>query len=205
MWKRTLSSSGSLAGQSSLKVCQFFSSREQPSYFHGIVLSSSSTGDKSQMKRYTQWGARLFFSCTVAFSVPAILGSGGLFSIRPFWKGLALTFAAVVGKLAVGLFAGRPLTFLGFSKLGWAMNGRGEFSFFIAQEASEEDILTAEDYSAVVWALLLSSLAAPIAFRRILEADRQMIHESNVESAADAHRADLREGRLEMDSLAERQ
>lgn len=45
---------------------------------------------------------------------------------------------------------------------------RGEFSFFIAQEASDEGILTTEEYSAVVWALLLSSFAAPVFFRRVL-------------------------------------
>lgn len=77
-----------------------------------------------QMKRFSQWGARLFFSATVAFSVPSIYKDGGLLRLEPFWKGLVLTAAAVVGKLVVGLFAGPPLTFSGFLKLGWAMNGR---------------------------------------------------------------------------------
>eukprot|EP00752_Nemacystus_decipiens_P016265 g14545.t1 len=121
-----------------------------------------------QMKRYSQWGARLFFSATVAFSVPSIYKDGGLLRLRPFWKGLVLTVAAIVGKLVVGLYAGPPLTTSGFLKLGWAMNGRGEFSFFIAQEASDERIVTTEEYSAVVWALLLSSFAAPVFFRRVL-------------------------------------
>ena len=76
------------------------------------------------MKRYSQWGARLFFSATVAFSVPSIYKDGGLLRLRPFWKGLVLTVAAVVGKLVVGLYAGPPLTLSGFLKLGWAMNGR---------------------------------------------------------------------------------
>lgn len=76
------------------------------------------------MKRYTQWGARLFFSATVAFSVPSIYKDGGLLRPNPFWKGLLLTIAAVVGKLVVGLYAGPPLTLSGFLKLGWAMNGR---------------------------------------------------------------------------------
>ncbi|CAN0317063.1 unnamed protein product, partial [Laminaria digitata] len=124
-----------------------------------------------QMKRFSQWGSRLFFSVTIAFSVPSLYHDGGLSSVGPFWKGLVLTIAAIVGKLAVGVFAGPPLTISGFLKLGWAMNGRGEFSFLIAQEASHKGVLSAEDYSAVVWALLLSSLATPIAFRRVLDAD----------------------------------
>lgn len=114
--------------------------------------------------------------------MPSIYGDGGLLRPKPFWKGLILTAAAVVGKLVVGLFAGPPLTLSGFSKLGWAMNGRGEFSFFIAQESSDQGILTAEDYSAVVWALLLSSTAAPIAFRRALAAGRRA--EAEAEAAA---------------------
>lgn len=82
-----------------------------------------------QMKRYSQWGARLFFSATVAFSVPSIYKDGGLLRLKPFWKGLVLTVAAVVGKLVVGLYAGPPLTLSGFLKLGWAMNGRCDFVF----------------------------------------------------------------------------
>lgn len=142
------------------------------------------------MKRFSQWGARLFFSATVAFSVPSIYGDGGLLRPKPFWKGLVLTAAAVVGKLVVGLFAGPPLTLSGFSKLGWAMNGRGEFSFFIAQESSEQGILTAEDYSAVVWALLLSSTAAPIAFRRALAAGRRAEAEAAATSGNNDGEAD---------------
>ena len=84
-----------------------------------------------------------------------------------------LTVAAVLGKLAVGVFAGSPLTMAGFLKVGWAMNGRGEFSFFIAESANRRDILTAENFSAVVLALLLSSVMAPIGFRRALMVDRR--------------------------------
>lgn len=141
------------------------------------------------MKRFSQWGARLFFSATVAFSVPSVYKDGGLLRPKPLWKGLVLTAAAVVGKLVVGLYAGPPLTLSGFSKLGWAMNGRGEFSFFIAQEASDEGILTAEDYSAVVWALLLSSIAAPVAFRRALVADRRAKADAILAPGSDRMRA----------------
>ncbi|CAM9675350.1 unnamed protein product [Ectocarpus sp. 12 AP-2014] len=132
-----------------------------------------------QMKRYSRWGARLFFSATVAFSVPSVYKDGGLLRVKPFWKGLILTVAAIVGKLVVGFYAGPPLTLSGFLKLGWAMNGRGEFSFFIAQEARDEGILTTEDYSAVVWALLLSSIAAPVFFRRVLAKDNDDVNDAH--------------------------
>lgn len=56
---------------------------------------------------------------------------------------------------------------------------RGEFSFIIAQEASDEGILTTEDYSAVVWALLLSSTAAPVFFRRVLTKDNDDVDNSH--------------------------
>lgn len=57
---------------------------------------------------------------------------------------------------------------------------RGEFSFFIAQEASEEGILTTGDYSAVVWALLLSSVAAPVFFRRVLARDQEDLEKTRL-------------------------
>ncbi len=56
---------------------------------------------------------------------------------------------------------------------------RGEFSFFIAQEASDEGILTTEDYSAVVWALLLSSVAAPLFFRKALAKQDNVSNDDN--------------------------
>ncbi|CAN0286965.1 unnamed protein product, partial [Laminaria digitata] len=120
-------------------------------FFGGVAFSGVPGVEKvweRQMKRFSQWGLRLFFAATVAFSVPSIYQDGGLLRVGPFWKGLVLTVAAVVGKLAVGVFAGPPLTLSGFLKLGWAMNGRGEFSFLIAQEASDEGVLSAQDYSA---------------------------------------------------------
>eukprot|EP00903_Cladosiphon_okamuranus_P010852 g10252.t1 len=148
-----------------------------------------------QMKRYSQWGARLFFSATVAFSVPSIHKDGGLLRLKPFWKGLVLTSAAVAGKLVVGLYAGPPLTLSDFLKLGWAMNGRGEFSFFIAQEASDEGILTTEDYSAVVWALLLSSFAAPVFFRRVLTKQDYTVDSTNGSACGDLCASDHSRGR----------
>lgn len=129
------------------------------------------------MEKFSKWGTRLFFSATVAFSVPSIYKDGGLLRPTPLWKGLMLTAAAVLGKLAVGFYAEAPLTLAGFSKLGWAMNGRGEFSFFIAESAHDNEILTAEDYSAVVLALLLSSIMASIGFRRALKADGEAVEE----------------------------
>lgn len=68
---------------------------------------------------------------------------------------------------------------------------RGEFSFFIAQEASDEGILETEEYSAVVWALLLSSVAAPLFFRRVLNTDdengRRRKKGNEEEAAAPGH------------------
>lgn len=88
------------------------------------------------------------------------------------------------GKVAVGLFAqpqtaqrvalvrragGEPLLAIPADRvdpglqLSWAMNGRGEFSFLINDEAREEGILSRVDASAVVWALLVSTALAPCA------------------------------------------
>lgn len=96
-----------------------------------------------QMKRYSQWGARLFFSATIGFSVPSIYKDGGLLRLKPFWKGLVLTVAAVVGKLVVGLYAGPPLTLSGFLKLGWAMNGRCDDRCFPVKHGSSSVVALA--------------------------------------------------------------
>lgn len=65
---------------------------------------------------------------------------------------------------------------------------RGEFSFFIAQEASDEGILTTEDYSAVVWALLLSSVAAPLFFRKALAKQDNVTNNIDVDGDDDGSR-----------------
>jgi Kef-type K+ transport system membrane component KefB len=57
--------------------------------------------------------------------------------------------------------------------LGFGMGGRGEFSFLIADNAVEEEVIDATDHSATIWALLLSSLITPYVFRWLLLRQRK--------------------------------
>lgn len=41
------------------------------------------------------------------------------------------------------------------------MNGRGEFSFLLTDQARADGLLTGQQASAVIWALLIASVASP--------------------------------------------
>ena len=45
------------------------------------------------------------------------------------------------------------------------MNARGEFNFQIAAQAHEDGVLSNDDYSGVVWSLLVVTLITPVWFR----------------------------------------
>ena len=49
------------------------------------------------------------------------------------------------------------------------MNGRGEFSFLIADDGFEEGIISEKEYSATILALLVTVLLTPYMFRATLE------------------------------------
>eukprot|EP01064_Diplonema_japonicum_P011401 TRINITY_DN18743_c0_g1_i1.p1 TRINITY_DN18743_c0_g1~~TRINITY_DN18743_c0_g1_i1.p1 ORF type:complete len:449 (+),score=49.34 TRINITY_DN18743_c0_g1_i1:62-1348(+) len=128
--------------------------------------------EKSNMRSLVDWGSRLFFACTIGFGVPSIkTGSGGLLEGEAVWKGITLGFAGLAGKFLVGFLAD-PLTLPDFFTFGWAMQGRGEFSFILADEAAEEELFEkgTSEYASVVWGLLICCIAAPIAFRAVLKA-----------------------------------
>eukprot|EP01062_Namystynia_karyoxenos_P032979 TRINITY_DN24281_c3_g1_i1.p1 TRINITY_DN24281_c3_g1~~TRINITY_DN24281_c3_g1_i1.p1 ORF type:complete len:487 (+),score=145.82 TRINITY_DN24281_c3_g1_i1:66-1463(+) len=136
-------------------------------------------------KPLVQWGSRLFFAATVGFGCPKLrTGSGNLLNLAALGKGAALGVVAVVGKFAVAPFSS-PLTFHGASEFGWAMQGRGEFSFLLADEAAEEGLFVADtaDHPSVVWGLLVACLAAPFAFRCVLSSGSQPAESSEAAAA----------------------
>jgi Kef-type K+ transport system membrane component KefB len=132
-------------------------------FLAGMALSGSDATKaawKKHVHGFVAWGAALFFACTVGFAVPqvtALLTGGALL------RGMCLFVVAVLGKLALGLWA-YPLNCVNSSLLGWAMNGRGEFSFLIAQQAVKSGLLGDDLAGGVVWAVVLSTMVAPIAF-----------------------------------------
>lgn len=98
----------------------------------------------------------MFFAGTVAFSIPV----GMLFERQAFIYGTALGLVACIGtKLAAGIWYG-PARWV----IGWAMVGRAEFAYLIAQMALAYELISAEVFVVVIWALLYATITAPAGF-----------------------------------------
>lgn len=113
-----------------------------------------------QTKRITRWMLRIFFSCTVAFAIPF----DTLFTLESFWKGSVMGIVACVStKVICAIFMGETRWVI-----GWAMVGRAEFAYLIAEMAVTAHIMTPEVFSIVIWALLYATIFAPFVFRKVL-------------------------------------
>eukprot|EP00930_Biecheleria_cincta_P047089 TRINITY_DN3257_c0_g1_i1.p1 TRINITY_DN3257_c0_g1~~TRINITY_DN3257_c0_g1_i1.p1 ORF type:complete len:661 (-),score=107.74 TRINITY_DN3257_c0_g1_i1:73-2055(-) len=113
-----------------------------------------------QTKRVTSWMIRIFFACTVAFSIPL----DKLMSLDAFWKGSIMGIGpCILTKVCCGPFMGKEKWVI-----GWAMVGRAEFAYLIAQMAAAADMLSSEMFSIVIWALLYATIFAPFIFRMVL-------------------------------------
>lgn len=113
-----------------------------------------------QTKRMTSWMIRIFFACTVAFSIPL----DKLMSFDAFWKGSIMGIGpCILTKVCCGPFMGKEKWVI-----GWAMVGRAEFAYLIAQMAAAGNMLSEEMFSIVIWSLLWATVWAPFIFRYVL-------------------------------------
>jgi len=113
-----------------------------------------------QTKRFTSWMIRIFFSCTVAFSIPVLK----LLSFEAFWKGSIMgIFACVLTKVVCAPIMGKAKYVI-----GWAMVGRAEFAYLIAQMAAAGGMIDESAFSITIWALLYATVLAPFVFRKVL-------------------------------------
>lgn len=109
-----------------------------------------------QFKRISSWLLRIFFSCTVAFTIKI----DSLISGEAFWKGLIIAAVpCLLSKLVSGFFVGEERWVVGV-----AMMARGEFAYLVAESAYTLERLTDMEYSIVVWALLWATMLSPIMF-----------------------------------------
>jgi len=114
-----------------------------------------------QTKRATSWMIRIFFAATVAFSIPV----GKLLSLEAFWKGSLMGIGpCILTKVLCAPFMG-DAKFV----IGWAMVGRAEFAYLIAQMAAAGDMIDSDTFSIVIWALLYATIFAPFTFRKVLD------------------------------------
>jgi Kef-type K+ transport system membrane component KefB len=145
-------------------------------FLAGLAFSGSARSRgafEANFGRLTKVGTSLFFACTVGFGVPPLGSSGGLFSAAAAARGAWLLFAALIGKaFPLGLFA-TPLTMGSFLKFSVAMQGRGEFSFLIANSAYTEGVLDEAWHGGAIWAVFLASALAPLAFRWVLSREEE--------------------------------
>jgi Kef-type K+ transport system membrane component KefB len=113
-----------------------------------------------QTKRITAWMLRIFFACTVAFSIPL----AELLSFEAFWKGTLMGIGPCIATKVFCAF------FMGKSRwvIGWGMVGRAEFAYLIAQMGLAGGMLDKELFSIVIWALLWATVCAPFFFGSVL-------------------------------------
>ena len=91
----------------------------------------------SQVKRIAGWLIRLFFGATVAFAIPI----KKMLDAEALYKGLIIGLGPCIGtKLLAGAVAGREKWVVGF-----AMVGRGEFAYLVAQTAQAFVLTPAPD------------------------------------------------------------
>merc|ERR1712060_606767 len=114
-----------------------------------------------QTKRVTCWMIRIFFSCTVAFAIPV----NQLLSIDAFLKGAVMGIGPCIATKVL------CAPFMGDAKwvIGWAMVGRAEFAYLIAQMAAAGSMIDEKAFSICIWALLYSTVLGPIVFVRVLD------------------------------------
>lgn len=120
---------------------------------------------KKSVSPIVTWLGLLFFA-SIGFEVPiSSMGSG-----KAFGYGLLMLIPSIGGKLLAGVVRLRtkdkPIAEA--LLVGWAMVGRGEFAFLVATTAFDANILLDESFAIIVWALLISSLLFPFAFRFVM-------------------------------------
>merc|ERR1719469_1414453 len=104
---------------------------------------------------------RIFFAATVAFSIPL----GKLLSLDAFIKGSIMGIGpCILTKVLCAPFMG-PARWV----IGWAMVGRAEFAYLIAQMAAAGNMIDEAAFSICIWALLYATIFAPFVFRTVLD------------------------------------
>jgi Kef-type K+ transport system membrane component KefB len=114
-----------------------------------------------QTKRITSWMIRIFFACTVAFSIPI----EKLLSMKALGYGSAMGIGpCILSKVLSGPFMGDARWVI-----GWAMVGRAEFAYLIAQMAAAGNMIGEDAFAITIWALLYATIFAPFVFGKVLQ------------------------------------
>lgn len=113
-----------------------------------------------QVKRITCWFMRIFFACTLAWSIPV----KELFNVTALWKGTLMGIGpCILTKVLCAPFMGAPRWVI-----GWAMVGRAEFAYFIAIMAKALKMMEESLFAILIWALIYATIFAPLIFSKVL-------------------------------------
>lgn len=128
-------------------------------FFAGVSFSAVPsvvhTWDK-HMSLASLWTGRLFFA-TIGFAIPV----RELFSVEALYFGLLLSFIAIASKVVTGVYEWEYKW-----SVGWAMVGRGELGFVMAEKAYKSDLTSKLTFSVTVWALLVATVLSPLCFKK---------------------------------------
>ena len=106
----------------------------------------------------TSWLTSVFF-LAVGTRIPL----ARMFEAKGLVLGVGYSVLAIVGKYVTGAWCypewGKARV------VGWAMVGRGELGFVMAQSAREGGLLGDAPYVAAVWALLVATIVSPVFMR----------------------------------------
>ncbi len=109
----------------------------------------------------TWFGTVFFVSIGLAVPVESLVNGDAV------GYGIILALIAVASKVVTGVF-----DWANKWVIGWAMVGRGELGFVMAQEAFAKGLTSKLALSVTVWALLTATLVSPIVLRLILNHTR---------------------------------
>jgi len=114
-----------------------------------------------------RWMISIFFA-SVGFEIPG----RELIRADLVVSGLLFTVPSIFTKLLTGFFVRTDFPLDAFI-IGWAMVGRGELGFLMAETAKMGGILEPDAFIITVWALVLSTFIAPFLFDYYLRKKRK--------------------------------
>ena len=111
----------------------------------------------NRLKGITVWMSRIFFACTVAFTIDP----DEFIRFEVFIGGMLLSAVVCFCFWFVGVISssGAPWGF------GWGMAGKAELAFFFAEKAKSSNMMSKQAYAIVIWALLFTIGVASFRFR----------------------------------------
>lgn len=161
------------------------------SFLAGLAFSQLHAAREVWHRRVRQlqrWAERIFFSCTIGFSVPVAEFASA--TVVAF--GFSIFGCLLAGKLASGWAGGRMHLAGANGVVGLGMAACGEFNFLLATRAREMDLLSRHSESSLLLCVLLCVVTVPLALRAAIRLGRLTLHEGLAPGGGALYRLDIR-------------